>query len=94
MVADLLDENPRRRRILRTLAQAVPGIQSPVYLVSQLSRGEHVLAGKPVGQFPDPPVPCTGSPAPAGSVPEATDAALVESGNPQLHRPLIPRPQS
>ena len=30
-------------------AQAVPGIESPAYLVSQLSRGEHVLAGKPVG---------------------------------------------
>ena len=51
--------------------------------------GEHVLAGRPVGQFPDPPVPCTGSPAPVGGVPEATDAASVEPGNPQLHRPLI-----
>ena len=32
-------------------AQAVPGIQSPAYPVSQLPRGEHVLAGKPSAGF-------------------------------------------
>ena len=85
----LLGREPEEARDPAHAAQAVPGIQSLAYPVSQLSRGEHVLAGKPVGQFPDPPVPCTGSLAPTGGVPEATDAALVESGNPRLHRPLI-----
>ena len=89
MAADLLDKNPRRRRILRTLHETVPGIKSPAYPVPKLSGGEHVLAGKPVDQFPDPPVPRAWRPSPSGSVPEATDAALVEPRYPQLDRAPI-----
>ena len=86
MVADLLYENPRKRRILRTLhrlylASSLPRIQFRSFLGVSM-----FLSASLSASFLIRPYPRAWRPSPSGSVPEATDAALVEPRHPQLDR--------